>query len=562
MNLAQSRNGARRANAQPDTEVIADAPVIALTPPGPMPSTALESSRTRGSSDFAPPPVLTSTTTLLYNLDDTNANKFGSLGRSLSRTGQLYRDTKTASGLLQVVLGSEPEMRPIRKPEDLSALLADRVVLIVVQGGVRKGRTIPAAELKLLPKSEIFLQEFAPLDRIIVEPAFFPGNFHLTEPGYHDGGPGQRVYFAGEPALIRRSRESIDRFLAAMPFASEADRTNAVAAALTVILRNHFPGHRPVFAVTANRSHSGKGTIVAFATGATKIAIVHYETADWAFRRNFLDPIRSVPGLGVLNIDNVHPGVNGAPIRSAFLEAFVHDPRPALGASGRGSARTIDNHLVVFTTGNRTQFSEDMMNRAVSIRLEAKGDLSSRTPAIGNPKHEYLPQHRDEIRAELLGMIQSWVVAGQPRFKGVHHNCNAWAELIGGILQHAGYEHFLENQLERKTADDPITEALGRLGSESPDQWHTATTWSGHIAALGLTKTLISVNNRDSTDGRARATGIVLTDKPDVPLAFVSEDEKLTLCVRRARKRFDSGKPETRYKFEVLHREPIPFSEE
>ncbi len=55
-----------------------------------------------------------------------------------------------------------------------------------------------------------------------------------------------------------------------MNFASAADRTNAVAAALTVMLRNHWPGGKPCLVVTSTKSHGGKETIVQFATGTTR----------------------------------------------------------------------------------------------------------------------------------------------------------------------------------------------------------------------------------------------------------------------------------------------------
>ncbi|HVX12746.1 MAG TPA: hypothetical protein VHC22_16310 [Pirellulales bacterium] len=65
-------------------------------------------------------------------------------------------------------------------------------------------------------------------------------NFRLTAPGYNDGGRGQRFLHVGPPARIDDGREAMERFLGVMDFDKDADRTNTVGAALTVMLGNSF----------------------------------------------------------------------------------------------------------------------------------------------------------------------------------------------------------------------------------------------------------------------------------------------------------------------------------
>ena len=214
----------------------------------------------------------------------------------------------------------------------------------------------------------------------------------------------------------------------------------------------------------------------------------------------------------------------------------MHDKNPLIGPSGSGAR--VDNAFVVFATGNRLKFSEDMLNRTVSIRLEVKGDVTRRSSTIGDPKNEYLPANEDRIRAELLGIIAAWDAAGRPPFTGDTRNKGPWASAIGGMLELAGFGQFLANDRERRTADDPISEALATLGSAYPDEWLTATDWSARIAALGFTKVLIKVHDRESNSGRARGTGLVLSDREDVELTEVTEAERMTLRVQKSRARF------------------------
>jgi hypothetical protein len=51
--------------------------------------------------------------------------------------------------------------------------------------------------------------------------------------------------------------------------------------------------------------------------------------------------------------------------------------------------------------------------------LEAKGDLSERIArakeVLGcDIKHEWLPAHREQIDAEMWGMIERWLTEGKP----------------------------------------------------------------------------------------------------------------------------------------------------
>src|SRR5262249_61728630 len=94
----------------------------------------------------------------------------------------------------------------------------------------------------------------------------------------HTGGAPDRRPLRSAPALpVDHSLDAITPFLDVMAFATPADRTNAVALALTVQLRNLWPGAKPVGIVTSTKSHSGKDTVIAFAAGNTSKVSVDYE---------------------------------------------------------------------------------------------------------------------------------------------------------------------------------------------------------------------------------------------------------------------------------------------
>ena len=112
-----------------------------------------------------------------------------------------------------------------------------------------------------MTRSEAFLRQFRAVDQITSVPVYLP-DFMLAQPGYNDGGPDSRYLYMGDAPTVRPTLDRINAFLDVMAFETNADRTNAVAAALTVMLRNHWPGGKPIVLVTATKSHAGKDTVI------------------------------------------------------------------------------------------------------------------------------------------------------------------------------------------------------------------------------------------------------------------------------------------------------------
>ena len=511
--------------------------------------------------DFPPPAVLTATEVYLYDVDQPTELRFQALARRLRQFGDLFRNPEFQSGLVQVTPGAQPESLPIVEGIALRSVIVDRLRIAIVANGKPKSGFIPPADLASMLTSEVFLQAFRPLDGVITQPVYL-SDWRVTVPGHNDGGPGQRVYLAGAAVTTYPEPTTIRQFLAAMVFATEADRTNAVAAALTVLLRNHWPGRKPVFLITANRSHAGKGTIAAFVAGQCPIDQVTYEPTDWAFARSIATAFQHRPDLAVLNLDNIRLDCKGAVVRSAFLERILHEPASLLQAPGTKRPVRVPAHYVVLATVNDGLFSTDLINRSVSIHLHATGDLLDRVSAIGDPKGEFLPQNRDRIVAELHGMIRYWIEAGCPLDDTVRHvSFPEWAAVIGGILKVNGFESFLANQTLRRSAEDPVRRGLAILGAAYPDGLDRVEEWVTRVAHLGLTEDVIPTVHRGSPHSRLTGLGRVLSDHVGMTLVHQTDGEDVTLGLRRERGRHD-GKIAVRYRFEVLERRARPADDE
>jgi hypothetical protein len=265
---------------------------------------------------------------LIWDEDDLPVNNYVALGRRLAAAGDLYRRPAYGGGLL--LASPQPNIEPVIIDEGarLASVIADRVRVRVLRGGNTRGNHVPAAHLTTLLHSELFLQQFRPVDSVVRLAHYLPG-FELMQRGYNDGGPGSRMLYVGPESRVERTPEAITRFLDVMPFAGNADRTNAVAAALTVLLRHSWPGAKPLLDVTSTKSHGGKDTIIEFAAGTTPKLSVSYESTDWAFQKAFVAALKHSPDVGLVNVENARLD-RGVPAHRVGLPGAVpHRPRAA-----------------------------------------------------------------------------------------------------------------------------------------------------------------------------------------------------------------------------------------
>lgn len=476
---------------------------------------------------------------------------YEALGERLARSGDLFRSPRHGSGLLQLL--SNGKHATISKGADLLPVVVDRVRVLVMKDGKVKGSRINAADLNAMLRSEAFLGQFLPVDRLSTVPLYLP-DFALTVPGFNDGGADYRILYSGERPVVSDGLEAVTAFLGVMQFESNADRTNTVAAALTVLLHNHWPGGKPVVLVTATKSHAGKDTIISFAAGTNKAVSISYQATSWAVERNFVGAVKTNPDVAVVVVENARLDGRDKVIASAFLERFATDPEPQLFSTGTGTALRVRNEFVLAISTNFGSVSEDILNRAISIHLNPVGNIADRASAIGNPKLEFLPANRDKIAAELRGMVERWKAAGRPLDEEVRHPFGPWAKVVGGILRVNGFADFLANYGNRKTADDPIRRGLGILGVSQPDVWLGSGEWAKLAVDLGLEKAVIPAADQGTDAGRKRGIGVVLSNHRDESLVVETEAGTVTLRLEKERRRWGGAEPQVKYQFKTLEK--------
>lgn len=301
---------------------------------------------------------------------DRNFHQVGKLLASLGLPLYAHRD-----GGLLIVEGENA--RRIRNAKELAPLLIDNIRIAVSKNGKYIGEKPSDSILGNMLASRCFLANFRVAEAVVTTP-FVLSDHRPSQPGFNPGG----TLYLGPTVKVGDGLSHLNTFLDVMEWQSNADRTNAVAALLTIPFRKHFPGGKPLVLVTASKSHAGKGTLIEFIRGDTAKAEISYEDKDWPMQRNLHDQLFDKPEIGVINFDNVRTDSSGRAklIRTGFVESFITNSELVLSsACSRSGTIRRPNHFVVMLNTNEGALSIDLLNRSLPIRLNP---INVRRPSL------------------------------------------------------------------------------------------------------------------------------------------------------------------------------------
>ena len=300
----------------------------------------------------------------------------------------------------------------------------------------------------------------------------FDRDFILRGPGWH-ASEGILVHGpAVEPAVLRPTQATlaIDRLpprlrqlLVNFCFAADADVANTLGLFITGLLVNHFvlPG-KPIALVDGNQPDTGKSWLMrtlGIVLDGIEPVTVPYESNEEELPKKVCARLRETPS-GVLLIDNAKtPAVTA--ISSPFIESTSVGPEVSIRILGTSTTYTRPNDLIWAITMNETRASADLISRGLPIRLFYEGEAEKRKFEGPNPI-DYARENRLEILGELAGMVVNWNTAGRP--KGSRsHRLTRWAEIVGGIVETAGFPEFLSNAQAAAVAFNTATDGLAAL---------------------------------------------------------------------------------------------------
>lgn len=243
----------------------------------------------------------------------------------------------------------------------------------------------------------------------------------------------------------------IDEWLGDFPFASEADKANALAFVLTYPLRE-LVSNVPLAVISAKSMGTGKskllGLVVRLFTRATPEWDSLPESEEETRKQITTLLTKAAPFLAF----DECPKIGGKSL-NRLLTAQTWSDR-LLGGNERVA---LPNRSVMAATGNNVQVLGDTGRRYYPIELCYDGASPENRPE-SDFRHPDVEAWTDENRGELLTavftLIRAWQVAGRPKRATSFGSFERWESVVGGVLYNAGVEGFLENLSDhRKSAD-------------------------------------------------------------------------------------------------------------
>ncbi len=303
---------------------------------------------------------------------------------------------------------------------------------------------------------------FPGLAGLIEAPALRPDGSVITEPGYD---PATGLYHRPAAGLIvplvptNPTRAEMDAALQLLrepfvdfPYVAEADRTNALALAMTPILRPAIPGPVPLALVSATQQGTGKGlhaevtSHIASGRAATMAPLAKDEELQKQLYANLL------AGEALITFDNVDGRIY-SPVLARFLTATEIGGR----ILGESSAPSLPQRATWIATGNAIQLGGDLARRCYPINLDAKMSNPWERVGFRHPDLlEWVGTHRGQLIGAILTLARGWWAAGRPAAKSpVIGSFEPWCRVLGGILEHADARDFLGNlRTMYETADE------------------------------------------------------------------------------------------------------------
>lgn len=326
-----------------------------------------------------------------------------------------------------------------------------------------------------------------PVREIVEIPTLSPDGVIVQTPGYDAGS--QLIYrpYSNIPITIpttpsreevAAARETINDLLSDFPFAAKADRCHAVALMLMPFVRPFIGAPAPLYLVAAPTPGSGKGLLVyacLYPSVGRNIGTIADTRNEEEMRKHIT--ARLLEGCPVTFIDNLTRPLDSGVLAAAITATTWNDRR-----LGKTETIRVPVETTWVVSANNPTLSMEIARRSIQIRLDPRRDQPWMRDGWQHPQlMDYVQCRRSDLVTACLTLIQDWLCAGQPapHVKPLG-SFERWTHVVGGILEHAGFQGFLENALDFYAEADTD----GAIWRTFTEEW-----WDAHQAEV------VSVND-------------------------------------------------------------------
>jgi putative DNA primase/helicase len=290
------------------------------------------------------------------------------------------------------------------------------------------------------------------LSRIVRAPIMTPSGRIVSQDGYDEETKTWCVSGVDLPPVpVNPSEEQIrdardlftDDLLGDFPFLQQADRANILALYLLPFARELIDGPTPLHLIEKPSPGSGASLLLevfgVLVSGAPQSFLTEASNED-EWRKRVTSTLLRAPEIII--IDNLRKRLDSAAL-SAALTVRTWEDR-LLGSSDNVS---LPVRCVWAATGNNPAVSNEIARRSVSVRIDPKVERPWERSEFRHPQlTAWTLENRGRLLQAALTLLRAWDVAGRPSGEATLGSYEQWAAVMGGILEVAGVEGFLQNR--------------------------------------------------------------------------------------------------------------------
>lgn len=313
---------------------------------------------------------------------------------------------------------------------------------------------------------------------VITTPTLRPDGTILHQAGYD---PVTRLYQVVDPNLIpayipdrptiqdaRDALGILDALVDEFPFVSDADRSVALSAMITPIVRGAVTV-APLHAIRASTAGTGKSyladTASAIATGRPCPVVAVSPKPEETESRLIGLLLAAFP---LISLDNVNGELGGDLLCQAVERPTVRVRR--LGAS---DIFEIESRATFYATGNNLRVKGDMTRRTVISNLDAGVERPEDRQFTHSPVEDVISDRGKYVAACLI-IVRAYIVAGKPGMLPKLASFEEWSDLVRSPLVWLGRADPVDTT-EQAREDDPDLIPLRNFVISWPtDQFGTA----------------------------------------------------------------------------------------
>jgi hypothetical protein len=233
---------------------------------------------------------------------------------------------------------------------------------------------------------------------------------------------------------LEQARTILESLLVDFRFATESDRSRALAALITpaLVMGGLLHGRAPIDLGEADSSQTGKGyrnKLTAAIYGCVPQAVSIRRSGVGGLEESFDKAL--IAGHVFVSLDNIRGSID-----SPAIESFCTEDTYFARAAFTPNTAIDPTRVILQFTSNKAEFTKDLANRSSCVRiLKQRSDYQFSAFPEGDLL-AHVRANADRYLGAVFAIVRAWHEAGQLRTNETRHDFREWAQTLDFIVQH------------------------------------------------------------------------------------------------------------------------------